>query len=196
MANSEVTEESLLKKYNISEIRTKVITDSHIQEIPNKCCNSWKDLRPHLKLKEVDEKNLIGSTESDKTADLLRMWRQKNGSDATYGALLVAVLKAGHRNDAESICELLKTEMMTSETSAVAQESEMGPPPSKKRKIVGKVVTALLLVAGGAASGIAFSQLCRNKEDSDPRYEIEDANDTNRVQKEEREGQKQDLLKL
>ena len=49
-----------------------------------------------------------GYDQQDKRQRLLRMWKTRNGSDATYGALIRPMLKERKKDEAESICKLLR----------------------------------------------------------------------------------------
>ena len=91
------------------------VTDKHLLEI--KEFISWKEVGPHLKGISVGDINDIdrdGEDQADKRRMLLNLWEEKNyGHDATYLNLIMAMLKASKRNEAEKVCLLLPIRSVT-----------------------------------------------------------------------------------
>ena len=107
--------DSLMHQYGISSMCGKKVTEQHVLDISQKTCKKWKDLRVFLKMSEnsVSDIEREAGGESDKRKSFFDRWKQEKGSDATYKALLDALLKIECREDAEYICELLQDEGST-----------------------------------------------------------------------------------
>ena len=60
-------------------------------------------------------------TEEEKRLAFFKRWKKEKGFEASYGALVTALLKIKNREDAEKICALLKN----SPTSNESHHSEM-----------------------------------------------------------------------
>nr|CAB97128.1 GCDD2 [Geodia cydonium] len=85
------------------------VTDDHLTEI--KEFIPWKKVGPRLKGisdGDIDDIDRDGFDQPDKRRRLVNLWAQTNGSQATYYALVEALLKAHMRADAEKVCNLLK----------------------------------------------------------------------------------------
>ena len=103
-------EAELMRKYGLTdEELEQEFSEEHIQEITK---FSWKEVGPRLQGIRYDpdviDINRDGYDQEDKRQRLLRMWKTRNGSYATYGALIRAMLKARKKDEAESICKLLR----------------------------------------------------------------------------------------
>lgn len=88
------------------------ITDQHIEVISRSMCSKWKSLPSHLGLDTtiVDDiqrsRHLID--ESEKRNKFLTIWKEEKGSEATYKNLIGGLLAIQRRDNAESVCKLLK----------------------------------------------------------------------------------------
>ena len=87
------------------------ISDEHLRDISSASyCSKWKELPSCLALEThyVDDIERDYPKEEEKRYRFLLGWRERKGFEATYKALIEALLKIKHRNDAEGVCELLK----------------------------------------------------------------------------------------
>ena len=72
---------------------------------------SWSEVGPRLKeIGELDMNDIKIEKcgEKEKRMKLLHLWAERNGSNATYGAIITAMLKARKMDEAEGVCEVLK----------------------------------------------------------------------------------------
>ena len=73
----------------------------------------WRDVGPYLPgitrqdVKDIEVNGYVYG-EQDKRWRLLELWEQTNGSEATYGALLVSLLRVNERESAKKVCKLLR----------------------------------------------------------------------------------------
>ena len=101
----------LIASYHLAEKDTdKQITDEHIEVISRTSCSQWKSLPAHLGLPLITARDIDRGPgdEREKRNTFLTTWKAMNGSKATYKKLISALLKIECREDAESVCELLK----------------------------------------------------------------------------------------
>lgn len=106
---SEVSPDVLINRLGIDgEACNKKIND---KDLENSCSFPYKRLSPHLGLNGVDTSDIErdAQTEPERRSGLLNKWKEKEGSDATYRALISALLEIDRKDDAEDICRLLKT---------------------------------------------------------------------------------------
>ena len=86
----------------------KEVPETHLLDIADFI--EWKTVGPRLtgitisNTKDVDKD---GYDQVEKRRELVYKWWQKNGSRATYHAMITAMLKADHRAHAEKVCRLL-----------------------------------------------------------------------------------------
>ena len=103
--------QSLIVRYGLTEedVNTK-ITDMHIGDISRSWCSQWKSLRARLGLDPIVANDIDRLTlkEEEKRSTFLTTWREKKGCEATYKALISALLAVECRHEAESVCELLE----------------------------------------------------------------------------------------
>ena len=88
----------------------KQVGDSHLECISRSHCEHWKRLPAHLGVDPIVAKD-IDSGQGDEAAkrhNFFSTWKEKKGSGATYKQLITALLKVDCRQDAESVCEMLK----------------------------------------------------------------------------------------
>ena len=86
------------------------VSDSHLEVISRSYCKQWKSLPPHLQLDRIVADDIDKSQKEDrvKRHEFLLQWKDIKGSHATYKQLLAALLKTKCRQDAESVCKMLK----------------------------------------------------------------------------------------
>ena len=97
-------------EYNLTdgELRAEVSKD-HTLDIASFI--PWKavgEYLPGIDDQDVEDMDVEGHDEQDKRRKLLGLWKTRNGSKATYGVLITALLKARRRNRAEEVCKLLR----------------------------------------------------------------------------------------
>ena len=96
--------DDLMRMYGLTEVDLKqkiLITD--IQEL------SWREVGPYLrtvKIQDIGDIDKDYHSQQEKRQALLALWKEKSGSDATYYSLVVAMLRAKKRKEAEEICKL------------------------------------------------------------------------------------------
>ena len=103
--------DKLLSKHNLTaKDCDEIVSDIHIGVISRDYCMKWSDLYPYLNLKEIDVYNVKRDyhDEQEKKGAFFSLWRQREGSHATYAKLIQALLKLECKKDAESICKLLQ----------------------------------------------------------------------------------------
>ena len=100
----------LMEAYNLTESMVKVkCSKDHSLEVEKFI--SWRYVGPHLDkiethdIKDIDED---GYDQADKRRMLVYLWHERCGDNATYDALITAMLKAGRKNEATDICNLLQ----------------------------------------------------------------------------------------
>ena len=81
------------------------ISDEHIEKIAREYLTDWKSLRPHLGLSRPQEVDIEESSRNYGTQkrDFLYMWKEQEGSAATYRALIAAAEKIKNRQLAEKV---------------------------------------------------------------------------------------------
>lgn len=99
------------------------VSDRHLEEIT---CEQWRKLPPYLDLEATILNDLERDfrTEEERRVGLLKKWKGRKGFDATYIALISALLEIKCRNDAENICKLLLREPLTAAASSCSKQSE------------------------------------------------------------------------
>ena len=98
-------------------------SDEHLAELAVWIAE-WKEISPLLGVTPAEEREILGSAphsvRSQKMA-MLRLWKQKKGSKATYKRLCRAFRKCGFFDLEEKVRELL-TESSSSEESEEGEE--------------------------------------------------------------------------
>lgn len=69
----------------------------------------FSDLLAPTDISDVDTENACRS-EQEKRVACLRKWRSRKGVKATYRVIIQSVIKCGHVDYAEAICQLLRRE--------------------------------------------------------------------------------------
>ena len=119
----DVTVSSLMEHYCLlEEDCSKQISDSHLQKISLSCCKKWRFLPACFKMEEIIAEDIDREPkgEDEKRFSFFKQWQQERGSDATYKALISALLEISCRQDAEKVCELLQKSLSTPEQAATA----------------------------------------------------------------------------
>lgn len=121
--------ESLLHIYKLTkEDCAKQVTDVHLEKISHSHCSCWESLAPYLSIgrnivKAINRKG----DEYEKKIEFFNTWKQEKGSDATYKAIIVALLEIKCRNDAEEVFKLLKcTPSLYQEAASMPSELVSG----------------------------------------------------------------------
>ena len=108
---AEAEKAGLVKSYNLTEssLQSKY-SDDHMAEIEKFI--SWQEVGRHLpKITRLHLRDIgnDGRTQGEKRRLLLDKWEESNGDDATYDAMITAMLKAGKKAEATSVCQLLQS---------------------------------------------------------------------------------------
>ena len=99
----------LLKTYHLTEsTMQRMCSTEHSLEIEKFI--SWESVGPYLKvsrraLRDIDRD---GYNEAGRRRLLVDLWYEECGDDATYDAIITAMLKAGKKDEATKVCKLLK----------------------------------------------------------------------------------------
>ena len=120
-----MTDSKFLNHYQLisADIDVK-IRDEHVDKIARICFSNWKELYPlHMKKKDLEVIDTKSNSE-DKSKLFIRTWKQRNGSDATYKRLIDALLEIDHREDAESVFDILMSKKEY-ESSAALENGSM-----------------------------------------------------------------------
>ena len=120
-----MADSTFLNRYRLQSADIDVkIHDKHVDKLAKICFNNWKELYSlRMKAKDIE---IIETNKSEAKAKLfLCTWKQRNGTDATYKCLIDALLEIEHREDAESVCEILMSEKKSSESSAALENGTM-----------------------------------------------------------------------
>ena len=113
MANKFPSLEELLSSISEKTLE-KPCCDEHIVEIACEL-TEWRLVAPHLGLEAVDEENILQNHHDVRIQrrEMLRTWRQKFGSKATYGSLAEALYKTERVDLVENVVELLTKAAVT-----------------------------------------------------------------------------------
>jgi hypothetical protein len=114
---------TLMAKFKLTqECCSQQITEEHIYDISFVRGVEWKYLS-HLKLSRQklvhDIERKTGVNEDEKRHDYFSQWRDEKGSEATYGVLIEALLKAKSKLDAEYVCKLLQPSSEKKEPTSI-----------------------------------------------------------------------------
>ena len=104
--------ESLIARYHLTEEDVnKQITDEHIEVIlsSTSLCSQWKSLPAHLGLATTIVGDIDSTPETEKKKDFFTTWKEEQGCNATYRKLIGSLLEILCKEDAESVCLLLKS---------------------------------------------------------------------------------------
>ena len=122
--------EDLLKEYGLTEEDCcRQVCKKGVDKISISCSLPYERLPAYLDLKGVSAKDIRKDckSEPERRTALLEAWKQMKGSDATYKALIVALLEIGHRDDAEEICKLTPkaSKLVTLATTSVHTQVQL-----------------------------------------------------------------------
>ena len=99
----------LQQRYNLrSEDLDKPCSYQHTLDIATFV--SWKVVGPRLgriEQRDMDDISLDKYNEQEKRENLLELWVERNGSNATYNAIITVMLEVKKRSEAEKVCKLL-----------------------------------------------------------------------------------------
>ena len=106
--------ESLIVRHHLTEEDVnKQITDEHIEVISSSTslCSQWKSLPVHLGLATtiVGDIDSTPVTKTEKKSFFFTTWKEEQGSNATYRKLIGSLLEIPCKQDAESVCQFLKS---------------------------------------------------------------------------------------
>ena len=107
----------LATSFQIDMSLSKECSDKHLRQIAQLIAE-WREVAPELGLTEQDEVNITGYAPFSvpvQKLHMLRMWRQKNGKQATYQRLADAFGKCARQDLVDKISDLVLS-------SAVQQE--------------------------------------------------------------------------
>jgi hypothetical protein len=124
MADQTLTTRDLMKTHDLSEdYCTKEISDVHASSL---ClllhrCSEWQLMVPILGMKEdeVSDTEHALLSEDERRQNFILKWRKKHGCEATFKALINALIKIECHEDAEEVCKFLK--------KSIAEPSHMQP---------------------------------------------------------------------
>ena len=101
------------------------VSDTDIVKIASSLQGKWESkLPPLLEMETTD----IGSPVEDKIA-FFKEWKQQQGFEATYKSLISALLQVKCRQDAESVCKILKETTCSSQASTSANTISISSSP-------------------------------------------------------------------
>ena len=105
----ERVKEELLKRFELTKEQLQErCSDDHLTAISKFV--SWDAVGPYLVSKQdIKDIRKDGRDEQDRRRLLIEKWEEK-GSEATYDAMITAMLKAGKRKEAEDVFKLLTPE--------------------------------------------------------------------------------------
>ena len=100
-------------------------SDEHLITISSDL-TQWRAVAPYLGLKEgdIEEIETDARTESQKRSKVLRKWKDKYSSKATYRVLMEALLKCHMADRAEKVCHLLSADPQVPRDDSVPVHDE------------------------------------------------------------------------
>ena len=103
------------------------IHEEHINKIAHICINDWKNLYPFLGIDTKDIEAIEAElNKKDMAKSFFRLWKKRNGRDATYRRLIDALIKIKSREEAECVCEILKSKKESESHGALEGGSMTG----------------------------------------------------------------------
>ncbi len=110
------------------------ISDKHLKDISQSCCQQWRSLPSHLGLPDLMVKDIERTVadEEERRHTFFQKWKQRKGFDATYMRLIEALLRINCREDAEKVCKLLR---LRGTIVRNTQPSSQNPPLGSHRSI-------------------------------------------------------------
>ena len=104
----------LIAHYELTEEDCKrEVSDADIVKIASSVHGKWKSqLPPLLGMETIIVTDIVSAqgyiAEEDRRLAFFKEWKQRKGFDATYKTLISALLEISCRQDAESVCKILK----------------------------------------------------------------------------------------
>ena len=99
----------LMKMYNLTEsMLQQRVSGDHMFEIMRFV--SWKLVGLSLRsisVRDIDDIECEYRTQTEKRWKLIRLWEERNGSDATYDVMITAMVRAGTHDEAIRVCKML-----------------------------------------------------------------------------------------
>ena len=97
------------------------VSDIHIAKIAKDFIRNWEELAPHLRLLPAREYEIKKDGRyGDQKREALRMWKEQNGSKATYRALIIVAEQVSNVELAENIEALVAPQPPRKEDSPAA----------------------------------------------------------------------------
>lgn len=100
----------LLEKMKLTEdCCNSPVSTQHLEDISSSHCGQWRKLPSRLGLNTIVVDDICRKPvdEEEKRTSFFKKWHEMKGSDATYKALIRALLGIGCVSDAESVCKML-----------------------------------------------------------------------------------------
>ena len=115
-----------MREYNLTEEQLNVeCTDEHILQVGETI--AWKAVGNYLLTPvELEDIETDGHNEPDRRHKMLRKWKQKCSSKATYKALIEAMLKAKRRDQAGGVCALIPPQPPQQRVGEIGRGRERG----------------------------------------------------------------------
>ena len=119
--------DSILRLFNLThEDLRKKVSHKHVGKFK---CEWWRlpaylDMDP--KIKDDIERNRGLTDEPMKRQNFFEQWKHLNGENATYEALVNALLECERRADAEDVCKLLLVDKAAAGQFHIGRECIMG----------------------------------------------------------------------
>ena len=85
----------------------------HINEIAKICIKEWDCLHTKLGIDTKDIAATEAGSSQNRSLQIICLWKKQNGREATYKRLIDALIKIKSREEAESVCEILKSQKAT-----------------------------------------------------------------------------------
>ena len=106
----------LMAQHSLSEENCRqTITDCLLSKISLSHCSKWRMLPSHLGLEKIVANDISRDfpNEEERRFQFFSKWKEIQGSDATYEVLIGALLTIDCREDAEGVCKILKTSLIS-----------------------------------------------------------------------------------
>ena len=126
MDESEDLLSTILNYYKLMEEDCeKQVSDAHFEDISRSNCEHWRSLPSKLKMEAIVVSDIERelTNEEERRLAFFKRWKKVKGFEATYKALITALLEIKCRQDAENICKVLKKSFSSSESSQQATSS-------------------------------------------------------------------------
>ena len=106
-----LTLDDLVKEVRIPPVALdQQCSDEHLKSIS--LFLDWRNVAPHLGLNTIDINDIESKrTEPEKRLEMLLKWKMKFSFRANYVTLVQTLLKINYSDDAQKVCQLLKTQV-------------------------------------------------------------------------------------